>query len=570
VKPRLAVALPLVLALTAPAADPPTTGASGGVVELPPMMVEESASTVPWLYLNAGGTEFLSRCSAGTTRDIAEAWLTKLQLLRVLVPDEFLARMEVPSVFVLYSQSLAQTVSAEIQRELQGSAGRSGSEEPRGGGGVNIAPSMRLADRDMHASIAYVDEAMFDGATLRIAPSHVRYLLKARVPELPSWLIEGVERAWRRADFVVAPVTLEPMVWLDSGESGELAGDRWRPRALLPAGELLAPEAVRVAENQHPRRQQIRAAQQELFFRWAVTTGGAVRTAFWKFAARAAEEAADEAMFEACFGFDFAELRDRLSDYLPKAVKDYGWIEPGRLPPLPRLEIDRATPNQIARVRGEWERLAIGYVQKRLPAAREPYLAQARRTLQRAYAAGERDPRLLATLGLCEVDAGNDTGARPFLEAATTAGVVRPRAYFELARIRFAALRAAGPETKPFSFTQLAPIFQPLQRAITQAPPLHEAFTLLGEAWARCEIAPSPVEFAELELGARLFARQPTVGYPVALALARHGKSAEAATVLDACAPYPAEDSTRAAIARLRRELADAVSRAPSGNAPGP
>ena len=38
------------------------------------------------------------------------------------------------------------------------------------------------------------------------------------------------------------------------------------------------------------------------------------------------------------------------------------------------------------------------------------YLEQARRTLKRGYDRDERDPRLLAVLGLCEIDAGNDAG----------------------------------------------------------------------------------------------------------------------------------------------------------------
>jgi len=52
---------------------------------------------------------------------------------------------------------------------------------------------------------------------------------------------------------------------------------------------------------------------------------------------------------------------------------------------LPDFEVERATSNEIARLRGEWERLAIGHVQRRLPRVREPYIAQARRTLRRAY-----------------------------------------------------------------------------------------------------------------------------------------------------------------------------------------
>jgi hypothetical protein len=542
-------------AAAAPARNP------GPAVELPPMMVEESVSSAPWLHVEVGGAEFLSRCSDSTTRQFVEAWLEKMQLVRALVPEEFLGRTDAPTVLVLYAQSLQQTVSAEIQRELQAGESRAGAASR--GERVNIAPNMRLADRDMHASIIYIDESQFNAAGLSISPSHVRFLLRGRVPDLPAWLIDGAERAWRDADFVLDPITLSPLVWLNPRESGALAGDALRPRALLPAGELFAPELARTVENQHPRRAEIRAAQQELFFRWAIASGGATREALWKFVARAAEGPATEEMFEACFGFDYAELRDRLSDHLPKAVGDPAWVRPGALPPLPRFEVARATPNQIARIRGEWERLAIGHVQRRLPEVREPYIAQARRTLRRAFDAGDRDPRLLATMGLCEIDAGDPAGARPYLEPAVAGGVARPRAYFELARLRFAALTRDAPESRRWPYTELAPILQPLQRALAQAPVLPEVCGLLAEAWARCELAPSEAELAELALGARFFARRPAVAYPTALAFARHGRAAEAVAVLAAAAGYAADDETLAGMTRLRAELAEAGSRAP-------
>ena len=284
-----------------------------------------------------------------------------------------------------------------------------------------------------------------------------------------------------------------------------------------------------------------------------------MREALWKFAARATEGPVSEDIFEAIFGFGFSELRDRLSDYLPKAVEQTARVAPGRLPPLPEIEIERATPNQIARVRGEWERLAIGHVQRRLPQVREPYIVQARRTLRRAFEAGDRDPRLLATIGLCEIDAGNEAGAREFLEPAVALRVVRPRAYYELARLRFAELRRGVPETNVFSFTELAPIIEPLRSALMQSPPLAEVHTMLAEAWERCELSPNTAEFAELETGARLFVRRPNVGYHIALALARHGKKAEAAAVLDASVPYITDENTRARTTRLRTELSAAL-----------
>ena len=537
-------------------ATSPAPVASSATVELPPMMVEESITSTPWLYVNTGGNEFLSRCSSSTTRNFVEAWLSKMQLVKVLVPEEFLARMDVPSVFVIYSQDLKQTVSAEIQRELQGAGVRSGDSQR--GGGFNIAPSMRLTDRDMHASIAYIDEGLFDASAMSIAPGHVHYLLNGRLPDLPSWLMEGFERAYRGADFVLDPITLRPLVWNSHGESNALAWDATRPRALLPAIELFAPEASRATESRHMRRVEARASTQELFVRWAIVSGGSTREALWKFAARAAEAPVTEELFEAHFGFGFSELRDRLSDYLPKAVKESKAIKPGKQPPLPEIEVARATPNEIARVRGEWERLAIGHVQRRLPQVREPYIAQARRTLRRAFDAGDRDPRLLATMGLCEIDAGNPTGARQFLEPAIAAGVVRPRAYYELAKLRFDDLRRGAPETKIFSFTELAPIFEPLRRSLTQAPALADIFILLGQAWERCELAPNDSEIKELEMGARLFARRTAVAYPIALALSKHGKKTEAGAVLDAVAGSVIDQSTRAEITRLRAELAAA------------
>lgn len=545
---RLACALCASAGLNLPlrAADPQP-------VELPPMLVEESVSSVPWLHVSVGGTQFLSRCSESTTNAFIEAWLAKMQLMRVLVPEEFLVQMDVPAVCILYSQDLNTTVSAEIQRELQAGDGRE-ANSPRSER-VNIAPNMRLSDRDMHATIVYIDEALFDASTLSIAPGHVRFLLRGRVPDLPTWLIEGVERAWRGADFVLEPITLRPLVWNNSTESDALSSDPQHPRAPLPANELFATEPARHAENQHRRRMETRASTQELFFRWAIVSGPSTREALWKFV-RAVNGPVTEEMFEAHFGFGFSDLRDRLSDYLPKAVEEYFRLDSGRLPPLPRFELERATPNEIARVRGEWERLAIGHVQRRLPQVREPYVAQARRTLRRAFDAGDRDPRLLAILGLCEIEAGNEAGARQFLEWATAGNVVRPRAYLELARIRFAELRRDGPETRIFSYTEIAPVLEPLRRGIKQAPPLPETFILLAEAWSRCEMSPNTEEFAELQTGAQLYARRPNVAYPIALALARHGKKAEAAAALNACAGHAADDATRTGMARLRTELA--------------
>src|SRR6185503_11059886 len=124
-----------------------------------------------------------------------------------------------------------------------------------------------------------------------------------------------------------------------------------------------------------------------------------------------------------------SDLRDRLSDYLAVTVKGPMQILIGELPRLPALEVRPASPAEIARLRGEWERLCVPMVRRLHPAQAGRYLDQARRTLQNAYEAGDRDPRTLAIRGLCELEAGEVSVGREFLELATTQRVVRPRAY---------------------------------------------------------------------------------------------------------------------------------------------
>jgi hypothetical protein len=162
-------------------------------------------------------------------------------------------------------------------------------------------------------------------------------------------------------------------------------------------------------------------------------------------------------------------------------------------------------------------------------------------------------------MGLCEIDAGNEAGARAFLEPAIAGGVKRPRAHYELARLRFTELRHGAADTRRFSFTELAPIIEPLRRALTQAPPLAEVYELLADAWARCEFSPTAAEFAELESGLRYFSRRPMVVLPVALAFARHGKRAEASAILEASVITTLDEAGQALVDRWRAELAKAL-----------
>jgi hypothetical protein len=240
-----------------------------------------------------------------------------------------------------------------------------------------------------------------------------------------------------------------------------------------------------------------------LFVRWTLAdrTGGR-RAALEKFVDRLELETPSDALFRECFGLGYADVRDRLSDYLPEAVARR--LELPAPPParLPRLQTHAATPLEVARLRGNWERREIDYVRTRYPTLTESYVAKARYSLYRTYETGERDPRLLAELGLTELEAGDTARARQHLEGAYAGRVVRPRALFELARLRYADLPAGDSR---LTEAEALTVLEPLRVALTQAPPLREAYALMAAVAQRCEAAPAAADLVRLNEGVRLF-----------------------------------------------------------------
>lgn len=518
--------------------------APGPAVELPPMIVEEAATLPPWLHASADGTEYLSRCREAVTRGYVEMRRSRMRWVRAIFPTELLARSDVADVTVLVSQRLKPAGSAEIIGEAVqlSKGGRAGDGFRR----ASMAPNVMLSDADMSGVFAYIDESDFDRRQVTLSSDYVRQLLARRTPAPPAWLLEGMMAAYNAIRFDESPITLAPLAWHSADEVRALAKDSGASRTLLPMSEFFTGTG---GATRHPR---IAQAQAALLVRWALDPRNGAREAFWKFAIQACVAPATEAGLREVIGFGFADMRDRLSDYLPTALR-----EPLRLPfapaALPALEIRRATPAEIARVRGEWERLAVPLVRRRYPDHAVRYLEQARRTLRRAYDAGDRDPRLLASLGLCEIDAVEPVAARGFLEQAVEAGVVRPRAGYELARLRWGDLARVQPSAplRPFTAEEIAPVLAPLRAALDQAPPIVEAVELWADAWTRGAAPPGPDDVQRLVRGANHFVADPKVGLRVARALGRHGKLPEATEVLGAAFLHQRDEAVRAQFAQM-------------------
>jgi hypothetical protein len=386
-------------------------------------------------------------------------------------------------------------------------------------------PNLRLWDRDGQALFAIVRESEFDANRVALSPEYVAYILRNRLPALPPWYISGVLTLFARARFTEDALTLDRLDWLSETGSAALRTGPQANRALLPLADFFAGELSQ-SDPALGEGLSLWQAQAALFIHWGLGGRGAPRReGLWKFVARAATEPVTEALFQECLGLDFAAAQKQLAAYLPEAMQDRLALRPAQRPRLNNYPVRPANDVEVARIKGDWERLEIGYVKAQFPTLTQKYLEEARRTLMRPYERGSRDPQLLAVMALCEVDAGNDSAARQFLEdAATRAKTLRPRAAFELARLRFTALRAQRAGSQPaLTRDQANEVFTSLSAARAQETPLAEVYTLMAEVWGVCTQAPTRTELAVLEAGVRMFPRNTELVYRTAELNVRHG-----------------------------------------------
>lgn len=508
------------------------------MVALPPFLVEEAARPLPWRYADVAGLEVLSSCSERLTRDLVANHHRLHALLGELLPPALQLKMtEKRSLLFVDSAHLPPTsqevmaqmvlTAAQLQQfddtvvPLDDGRLRRRPPPPR----YTFLPNLRLWDRDAQVLFAIVRESEFDPNRIALTPDYVAYVLRNRLPALPPWYISGVLTLFARARFTEDALTLDRLDWLSASGSAALQTGPAANRALLPLADFFAGE-LSAGDPGPGEALSLWQAQAALLVRWGLSGRGAPRrAAFWTFVARAAVEPLTEALFQECFSIDFATAQKQLTEYLPEAIRERLALRPAQRPRLPDYALRPASDVEIARIKGDWERLEVGFVKSQFPVLTQKYVEQARQTLMRAYDRGSRDPQLLAVIGLGEVDAGNDGAARAFLEdAVARSKVLRPRAWFELARLRFAALgdrrAGAGPGVTP---DQASAVLAPLLAAREQEPPLAEVYELMAEVWAACVQAPTRDQLAVLEGGVRTFPRRSELVYRTAELNVRHG-----------------------------------------------
>ena len=275
-------------------------------------------------------------------------------------------------------------------------------------------------------------------------------------------------------------------------------------------------------------------------------TGQKYQKGFVTFITRSSREPVTEALFKECFGIGYNAMLLELRGYLDFTnYKSLGWSsKKGEgLTESGPLVLRDATESEVGRIKGEALLLAG--------------LNDAARTaLITPYTRGERDPRLLAALGLYERGANNPDRAKKFLEAATAAKVVRPLAYLELARLRFQAAQAAagGPEAQ-FTAAQTADIIAPLLVARLQPPPMPETYELIGDTYARSVDNPKPDIMGMLVEGVNLNPKRVGLVYRTAVLFIKIGDFKDAATLIDHGLRYAPPGVPQTRFAELKASL---------------
>lgn len=402
---------------------------------------------------------------------------------------------------------------------------------------------------------------------------YVHYLLSKAEPRLGAWFEEGLCQIIMRMKFdrrYIEFARIEPFntvsaqaaltADLNTALSAEdpdatlLAGapaeDRdfnaaLAQKALVPFEKFFAvqhdsPEALNPLGNNRWAKQAYAFVHMCLYGR-----GGRYQKAFGTFLVRSAREPVTEALFKDCFNLSYARMLDELRGYIEFTdyeAKEYRSKVDAIVPPPP-LALRDATQSEIGRIKGETILLA-------------GHTASARTELIAPYIRGERDPQLLAALGLFEHSAGEDDRARKFLQAAIDARVARPDAYLELARLRYAdaSTRPAAPGGQ-FSPEQTQAVISLVTTGHTQSPPLAPLYELAADTWMRSVANPRREDVAVLIEGVRNFPTRLRLVYQTASLCARAGMVPQAHALVGHALSVGPDAATRARFEELKATL---------------
>lgn len=521
-----------------------------------PVFVEASSSD-PWTYFRVPGFEVISHCPDSFNETYARALERATAARLAVLPASFWGDPPTPMKIVLYNRKpdRGDGFSRGSPIDLSWVSSEGGSLGP-----VSVVHSypVSVGDGDTFINCGNYWDVRVGGDNFTVDPdSAIR--IEERVPKLPSWFIAGMEGQFGiypnlifQSSVFTSSLVLPSAVWVSTGKTLALQAEAREARKdgnarvtteMLPLGEIFGGGAGERAGD-------LWNSQAALVVRWGLYASGK-RQAFLDFVDEAAREPTTEEQFRRHMGIGYDEALAQLGAYLPRAVAEPIRV-PIATPPEGPLEIREASSVEIARIVGEWGRLegrTLGM--ENLDYQRE-CLDQADRLFEKIYRRGNSDPLFLAAFGLYELQVGDSVRARDVLQRATDAGVVRPRAYVELARIRLEDALPTNQEgigdLGEADFTEITGL---LTTARVQMPSLLATYDVLARA---LEHAPRKLDLEQirpLEEATVLFPRNAALAYRLANLCREMGLDDEAAAVIARAMRFADSDKSRALLSEF-------------------
>ena len=550
-------------------------------LELPTYTVTDSRELPPpepWLYGRIPGFEVLSNASEKSTKRLVgdfQRFFLALSLVwpgvqqKTAVPtsliicgrggkfDAFIPTGQQRPNRAMASLTLRAAEQSAIVIDFQTKVLNLSTSE-----GATAAASTTAAAGEDGVSLGGGDPGFQVDAYRQLYREYIRFLLGGVEPRGPAWFEEGVAQIFMAMEVtnttiivgkVENPNTIsaEQGALNDAGISGTAPAEDRDFNAALAKRRLLGMDALFAVAPDAPEANNVLggtwAKQAYAFVHWGLYGDqGKHQKAFITFLRRLDREPATEALFKECFKQSYQDMLFTIRGYVEFTNYKIAGVQAGKgekLPTPPPFELREATEAEVGRIKGDALRLA-GHV------------AAARTAMTTPYIRGERDPQLLAAIGLLERAANDDGRARKFLEAAAQAKAARPRAYLELAKMRFAEAASKPAETQArFSAEQTVAVLTPLFTARTQTPPLAEVYELIAEAWARSIITPGTDHLGVLDEGVRFFPRTTALVYATAVQKVRVGLVADARSLIALGLRVATEAETRRKFETLQASL---------------
>jgi hypothetical protein len=453
-----------------------------------------------------------------------------------------------------------EKLDKELAKELMVAAPNAG------GGRLQFTNDLRLSDPDS----TYIFVILKDWQWMKNrmhgkreppiveSPEFFRFLLESRIPAFPAWYVTGITRLYESARATGAVLDVAPDPWLSIDAVRILLSKYPVPRPLLPLRELLLPL---YPKRKSAKYQAVWEAQAGLLVRWvyAEKVTGAKEN-LRRLVSMAGNEPTTEQLFRSCFGMNFADARDVLSDYLSESVQTVLKLPASPAPTNRPIELAPATAIEIRRIKGEWARRTLGVIKQNYPEAYPLFIEKTRKFLQQGYDRGQRDPQLLASLALFLIDTGDPTGARKIFKSHSDAISARPLAALAQAQLHFDdTVRSANARGTKIDDAEAANIMDEVTTISRKIPLIEGAYVLGASVLQNRQTEPTSIERTWLDNGARLFCRNSALSIVAASFDLRAGDFAKARSLLELALWESDDASAQKKLATLRDLAANAM-----------